>query len=622
MNYYKRLSKLKFLLNYLDIIVFFIIIFFKNNYFIKSISPIYYNKKLISNVNLMFLIILILISLLMKSKFRLWYFYIVDMLLSLLYISDLVYYKSKGDLVSIVSIKNGTFFKLMSTSTFSSLQFKDYLLIGDIILLIPLIILLHKRIVLKNVAIHYILKVLLIILFIGINVKVNLPHIKSLNGEQPGLLKNMSNKIYIARTLGILNFHIVDGYNYYIRNKSNNILSYDKDEIKEFFNKNNIPKKNEFTGIGKNKNLIIIQIESLQNFLIGKKINGQEVTPNLNKFITKSMYFNNCFYQVMEGNTSDAEFLCNNSLYPSSDGSTYYRYAGNKFNSLPNLLNKKGYTSSVFHGNNEGFWNRQTMYTSEGFDTFYGIHNLNSEKQLGMGISDESFLNQAFDKIKCSKKPFYSFIITLTSHFPFTDVEKVFPTGNLEGTFMGNYINSIHYTDIQLGKFLDKLEKEHILDDSIVVMYGDHNGVTPNEENELYKLENLTYLDGYTEFMYRQIPLIIHFPKDMHKGEKSNFVGQIDIYPTICNMFELKNPYTFGKDMLDKDVRTNKVLFNNGSFIYNDKLYISYLNKYYDINTKKEIPATKGLLSLKEQFQKEIQYSQVLLQQDLIKNFQ
>ena len=112
----------------------------------------------------------------------------------------------------------------------------------------------------------------------------------------------------------------------------------------------------------KGKNLIIVQVEALQQFVIDKTVMGQEITPNLNKLIKSSAYFNNYFYQIAAGGTSDAEFMSNNSLYPAPSGAAFFFYANNNYLSLPKALVKNGYETAALNGYYETFWNRNIMY--------------------------------------------------------------------------------------------------------------------------------------------------------------------------------------------------------------------------------------------------------------------
>ena len=165
-----------------------------------------------------------------------------------------------------------------------------------------------------------------------------------------------------------------------------------------------------------------MQLEAIQQFVIGTKFNGKEITPNLNKFINDSAYFENFYYQIGAGNTSDAEFLANTSLYPLNEGAVYFRFPANTYESTANLLKKQGYATYAAHANNPSFWNRMEMYKALGFDKFINSKSLVLDEFLGWGLSDMSFLKQSLNKIDVSR-PFYGFFITLSSHYPFNYFE-------------------------------------------------------------------------------------------------------------------------------------------------------------------------------------------------------
>lgn len=612
-NFYNILYK------FIDIIVFLFLAIFKSIYFQKFISPTYFNYKNILKPTLFPLLMLLSIGLLFKRKSRAIYLYIINIIISLLYIVDLTYFKTSSDLSSIVSIKNGYFKDIMFTNPFINLINKQTLFfILDILILLPLIFIYRNKV---NSYVNVIKRIIVSIMLFSTSFILNSSYINDLDKEQPGLLKNMSNKLYVGRIIGDINFHSIDIYNYFIRNNKDTCnINYSEEEINNFLLNNTTAKKaNKFTGIGEGKNLIAIQFESLQNFLINKKINGEEITPNLNKFIKRSLYYNNCFYQVMEGNTSDSEFICNNSLYPLSSGAIYYKYAANYYNSLPKLLGNKGYTTAAFHGNNEGFWNRSVMYKSLGFENFYGAHSFDLDEEIGMGLSDKSFFSQSFHKISSFKEPFYSFLITLSSHYPFTNTDNTFNKGKLKETFLGNYFSSIHYTDKQLGIFLENLNTSGLLDKSIIIIYGDHNGITYDHIEDLYKFDGIDSPNEFNYFMYQKVPLLIHFPKDEYRGINNKCVCQMDIYPTINNLFNLNNPYMFGKDILGSS--SNKVLFSSGSFIDNDILYFSAYDSYYNIKSGVKIPSSNNLKDLSTLYKKELNYSHTILKNDLIKKF-
>ena len=595
--------------------IFIALLTYKSYIFVKIISPTYFNRSILFP-SFYCIILLIGFFMVFKDKISLILAYLLNLLLSIVYILDIFYFNLKGDLLSLVSIKNGTLTKLISTnSIFEILGFKNVLFFMDLLVLIPIIFIYLKKV---RFTVPYYFYLIPSILFIALGVNLNAKHVNKLAEEQSGLLRNMSNKLYVSRMIGNINYHALDGYNYFFRYKEDNNFQYSDEEIYSFFKENNKKNadNNPYLNKGQGKNLIVIQLESLQEFVINQKFNGKEITPNLNKFINRSVYFENCFYQVGEGNTSDAEFLVNNSLYPSSNGATYYKYAGNTFNSLPKNFKKKGYNSYVFHGNNEGFWNRHVMYNSIGFDKFYGIRDFSQDDIRGMGIGDRTFFKESLEKMDSFKQPFYSFLITLTSHYPFKDKEELFPVGELKDTFLGDYINSIHNLDRELGIFLNDLEKKGYLDNSIIVMYGDHNGVPTYLTKEIYKVRKDIEKNDFNNFMLGKVPLIVHFPGDNYKSVKKEVVGQIDIYNLIANLYGIKNPYVFGREILS--TTDNKVLFNNGSFIYDDILYVSHLNKYFNINNGQELTENQKLKDINNICKKEIQMNQQVLRKNLL----
>ena len=447
--------------------------------------------------------------------------------------------------------------------------------------------------------------------------------ISELNKQQPLLLTTMSNKLYIANALGVLNYHILDLYDFSSSSiKNKNISTQRINEIKAFFNNKHIKISGNLSGEGVGKNLIVIQVEALQQFVINSKVNGNMITPNLNKWINKSLYFDNYFYQVAAGTTSDAEFMSMNSLYPAESGAAYYRYVGDTLESSPKLFNNKGYYTAALHGYAEGFWNRESMYKTEGFNKFYGEHSYNIDETVGLGLSDKSFLNQSIEKLKTFKQPYYAFLITLSSHFPFNDIQGYgnFDVGEYENTLLGDYLKGIHYTDAQLGNFLDKLEQEGIMKNSIVVVYGDHYAIPTTNVNELYKFENVSDQTDFTWYKYQKVPMFIHFPNDNHKGINHTYSGQMDLLPTLANMFNLPVKYVFGKDIMNTN--TQYVLFREGSFTDGKILYISWANVYYDIATGKPIAETPELKMKKEEILNDLSYSDDVLNHNLIKKFE
>ncbi|KZL91105.1 LTA synthase family protein [Clostridium magnum] len=610
-----------FLIRNLDIILFAAIIFFKLMLYAKQISPEYLYMGVTHPV---FASVLILasFSMLFEHKTRMNFLYTINLIIGLVLISDIMYYKYFKDVTTVAALRNIKLLSGVSSSVTSLIDIKDFIYVIDTIILFPFL----KRY--KNAKRKYnstaVNKIVFFLLIFVTGISIDAKSVAAIAKEQPTLLSAMSNRIYLTKMIGNLNFHAVDAYNYISTNvKNSKKLSSERvTEIKSYLDDNNQITGSNLRGEAQGKNLIVIQVEALQQFAINKKVDGKEITPNLNKWINKSLYFDNYFYQVAGGNTSDAEFMSNNSLYPAASGAAYYTYSGNQYNSLASQLKNSDYYTAALHGYSEGFWNRNVMYKSESFDNFYGEHSFNVNEEVGLGLSDKSFLDQSIEKLKTFKEPYYSFLVTLSSHFPYDDSQGYgdFNVGQYENSILGNYLKGIHYTDEQLGMFLDKLDQEGITKNSLIVIYGDHFAIPKENINELYSFENVNNPDDLKWFQYQKVPLIIHFPEDENKGVNHTYGGQMDLYPTLANLFNLPRDYMFGKDLLNSN--SNKVLFRSGSFTDGNAFYVSWTNTYYNIKTGNIIPETDELKKKKEEYTRELGYSDDMLNHNLIKSFE
>lgn len=241
-----------------------------------------------------------------------------------------------------------------------------------------------------------------------------------------------------------------------------------------------------FFGIGKGKNLILIQVESLESQVIHRNTGQGEITPFLNRMAREGLYFPHVKELVREGNSSDAEFMVNTGLYPLREGVLFYRYSDRTYpDALPRLLGEQGYTAIAAHGDRETFWNRNAVYPLLGYDEFWGIESFDRDDMLamssviGLGLSDHSFFNQCAERMEALPEPFLISLITLTSHAPFKlpDEAKFRRFDALEGGAVRNYAESMAYVDGAMEAFIGKMDASGLLDRSVVVIYGDHEGL-------------------------------------------------------------------------------------------------------------------------------------------------
>jgi phosphoglycerol transferase MdoB-like AlkP superfamily enzyme len=376
----------------------------------------------------------------------------------------------------------------------------------------------------------------------------------------------MERKCFI-RAIGIINYQIFDIYNY-IRTKFDMIFSSQSDMtlkeawLQEMHSTRTI---NNLKASGQSTNLILIQIESLQNFVIGMQWEGHEITPNLNRLAQTGIHFNNLYDQTWAGNTSDATFMANCSLYPSKRGAVSFLYAQNTYYCLPQILREHDYTTATMHAFRSAFWNRAIFEKALGYQRQFYEDKYLKEDLLGWGLSDKRFFAQSIEKIKALPSPFYALLTTLTSHVPFDDVTATidnFPLGNLEGKLIGNYLRSMHYVDSAIGEFLQKLSANNLMSKTIIAIYGDHRARF--EENDL-KMVGITDMDEL-----RKIPVIISLP-NWNSGSRIDTIGGlIDFAPTISSILglDISNTVFLGKDLMNQN--NHFVIFRDGSYITKD----------------------------------------------------
>ncbi|MBR5047388.1 MAG: sulfatase-like hydrolase/transferase, partial [Eubacterium sp.] len=311
-----------------------------------------------------------------------------------------------------------------------------------------------------------------------------------------------------------------------------------------------------YHGAAKGMNLILIQVESLNDFVIGADYEGQELTPYLNQMIQEdSFYFDRFYSTTGVGNTCDAEFATMNSLYANDERECYRMYVDNTYNGLPWMLKEEGYSTMAFHGYVKTFWNREEAYKNQGIDHFYSEEELEMTQKSGFGLTDKEMFRQAVDILKTKEEPFFSFMITLTNHIPY-DMPQSLATLDLspedEKTMFGRYLQTVHYTDEAIGDLISYLKEAGLYDHTMIVIYGDHQGLNKETQEVSYCMTD--YLGKPYDFdEMLKIPLIIHIPGLGEHKVITTVGGQIDTAPTIANLMDLDfgQPYRFGDDLLN-----------------------------------------------------------------------
>ena len=439
----------------------------------------------------------------------------------------------------------------------------------------------------------------------------------SLSALEIGRLNKQWNREFIVAKFGLYTYHINDAVKS-LEPKFNTLFGYDTayKEFRDYYDTRNTGlSNNEYTNIFEGKNVILVHTESMQRVAMETSFNGQEVTPNLNRLAKEGMYFNNFYSQVSVGTSSDTEFTLNTSIMPVNNGTVFISYFDRTYVALPQLMKEKGYYTFSMHGNNGSFWNRQVMHKNLGYEDFYSKSSYDIDEEIGLGLSDKSFFRQSVEKIKeiseKEDKPFFGTLIMLSNHTPFDDVEKYgefdvsmkYTTTNelgetveatapyLEGTSLGNYFKSCHYADAAIGEFMQELENAGLLDNTVVVFYGDHDGRLPKKEYNLmynYNPETNSLLDkddpNYDEFDYydyelnRSVPFIIWTKDKQYTQTVNTVMGMYDVLPTLGNMLGVYSPYQLGHDVFSYP--DNIVPFPNGNWVTNKVYYNNSKGEY------------------------------------------
>jgi lipoteichoic acid synthase len=384
----------------------------------------------------------------------------------------------------------------------------------------------------------------------------------------------------VASRLGPVGYHVYDLATQ-IRHETMRRLKSGEEEIaelREFFaTRRPAAPHPELAGIAQGLNVIFVQLESWQSFPLFHEVNGKPVTPNMNRILGESLYFPNFWAQVQQGTTSDAELLAQCSLYPSRTGSVYYDRPGADFHCLPEVLRERGYRTVAMHGNRPDFWNRAAIYPTVGIDRFFDIRDFEGLEQIGLGTSDVAFLDEAVRKLQAEPQPFYALLVTITSHNPF-DFPELPDSGLDFGAFadtrVAQYLNSVHFTDRALGVFVDRLRETGLLDRSVLVFYGDHQGVAPDSSN-VGEYLGLPDDPVATYQIERRVAAAIRLPHGAAAGRYEVAGGQIDLAPTVARLVGVPVESTafLGRDLLAGG--RGLVIFPNGSVATDSLLALS-----------------------------------------------
>ena len=582
-----------------------------------TIGNIFYWKSTVASIAI--LISLSLIPLLMDNRKRSKRLIVMSFLLALLYAANYLYHKHFDSFISISLIKQIKFLNDMDASISTILDLRVLLFF------IPPILFAISSKKLENMDYSNTIKkertIKNLVGPVAIGAICLVSVLTSLTSTDYSRLVKQWNRPYLVQNLGMLSYTLSDLVKTAVE-PSTVIAELDDKVVKEYVDelideniaskKENIEITENYKDIFKGRDVYIIHYESAQTFAMELEFKDGNVTPFLNKMADEGLTFNNFYPQHSVGTSSDTEFTFNTSLYPINNGTVFISHFDREYISLQHLLKDEGYYSVSMHGNNGDFWNRNIMHQTLGYDHFFSKNEYIIDEEIGLGLSDMSFFNQSVDKLKKlkeDKEKVVATLITLTNHFPFDDVEKYgeFNVGHLEGTTLGNYLKSYHYADKALESFITSMDEDGLLDNAIIILYGDHHAQIPMSDYELlynynpltkdyYTIEDEEYIsiDGISSQKLRRTPFIIWSKDGALDMEIDTSMGMVDALPTIGNMLGIFNEYQLGNDIMNTN--ENLVIFPDGSWIDDKNYFSASLTSYYDYSNN-IVPEDYSLLN-------------------------
>ena len=315
---------------------------------------------------------------------------------------------------------------------------------------------------------------------------------------------------------------------------------------------------NDMSGVLAGKNLILIQLEAIDTWMV-------DYMPNLKAVKEQSVVFSNHYTPAyITAGTFNTEFIVNTGLLPATTGTSTSVYTRNAFpNSLPHLFREEGYTAESFHGSEGNVYNREQIHLNLGYEDYH------SGSEMGMAdYTMDSDLMAAFDDMT-DDAPFFTFIITYSGHGPYSEENPIYlahaDEARAEATRTdGNYVYAVAHakeTDAFIGELMAALEEQGLLEDTVLAFYADHYNYYMLDDDlnmDIKGVDSLDLLQHTDFFLYSQ---------DLEPETVEKYTSSIDVLPTLANLFGLSAEYELltGDDAFSAD--GGYVFFNDNTWV-------------------------------------------------------
>lgn len=537
-----------------------------------------------------FLIVLVCFICVLPNRARGWMSIVLNFFISLLLFGDHIYYIFSNNVLSVAQITNLQYGEEIRKTLPMVLEVKQVVYFSDIfilaILLATHVIKIEKKDKKSNQQKlgKLVIGMMGIIIFCLISVEF------VQRGEQKSYNKDLQ-----IREATIWGYHIYDirnALNLKKQTKYKNTAEMKKDYemLKQKYEEKYDEVDPSLAGIVQKQNVIILQLESVQEFVLHRQINEKEITPNLNRFLEENIEFTDMHMQSYS-TTADSEHSTITSLYPMENGMSFSQYYTNTYDDIFNLFHEANYNTSYMHGNYPYFWNRGNVYSKMKVDHLVFKEQFEDlSENINGDLSDELFYRQAVQKLKEYQKPFFSYLVAASSHTPFTleglqDRNKVtIDVGKYKNTYFGNYLEAMNYADYAFGVFLEELKKEDLYDRTTILVFGDHNGLNMYNEEMLDFLQqtNSNLKDIDIKLNYTRVACGMKMP-GMRNTKITKPINKLDIKPTLAYLCDLEDGISLGTNLFGKK---DFICLNNERII-TDQYY--YDESWYSRQTGEEI---------------------------------
>ncbi|TVP81825.1 MAG: LTA synthase family protein [Alkalicoccus sp.] len=569
---------------------------------------------------LAFLLIVFGLGMLLKASWQRTYYFSISLLLTVVLYSNTVYYREFADIITLPMLVMSGNAGDLTTSVVELVHWWDLLFFADLFVLGWFMVknppfLTVQKTGFREAKGKYAL--------IGAAAFA----IILLSQADPGEAETPAHSFdreHMVKNLGIYNFYFYDAFLHLTTGTQPAFAEReDLEDIKAHLQEHETEPNMSFHGAAEGKNVVVVSLESLETFAMGKTVDGEEVTPFLNELVEDSFYFDNLYDQAGQGKTSDAEFMVNNSLYPLGRGAVFHTHPDNELTPLPKKLGENGYENVVFHANDDTFYNRANVYPRLGYHYYYDLdyYDVHDGNSVGWGLKDIDFVEQSMPYIEDLPEPFYATKLTLTNHFPYEldDEDYFIPPAETDSDIVNRYFPAVRYMDESIRVLFDEFKEAGLYEDTMFVLYGDHYGIAESHYEELG-----SFLDEdigpYEALKLDRVPVIIHVPGMEDEVFTSSTVsGHIDIMPTMLNLLGLpqENHVMFGSDLLAED-REEFAVLRSGEVVTDEVLYTG--DQCFASGSGEELPVAE-CLDAAERGEEELYYSDQIIYGDLFRFF-